>query len=359
MRVLVVAAPLLGHVFPLMPFALALRDAGHEVVVATGGEALRVRDSGLHVEDVVPAKVRFGPIALRIMVTHPFVAKREMRGSGRLDFVSRMFGAVGDAMTEPLQALAKRWKPDVVVHEPLAAAGSALGVPSIVHDVSLFDGLELTAAVGARMKAGVRSPATILRTAPKSLAEFWGGRPMRFVAYSGDGAVPQWLAEPSGKPRILVSRSTAPGPGSGRMMAAVVRAAERVDAEFVLVRPERAEGLPDNVRTVGWVPIPRVLPFCDGIVHHGGAGTVLGALAAGVPQLVEPGPGDRTVHANAIAGRGAGLRAAAREITPELLTGLIEDSKLQRAAGEVRDEIAGMPAPAEVAATLEDLIPLK
>ena len=89
MRVLVVAAPLLGHVFPLMPLALALRDAGHDVVVATGGEALRVRDSGLHVEDVVPANVRFGPIALRIMLTHPLVAKREMRGSGRLDFVSR------------------------------------------------------------------------------------------------------------------------------------------------------------------------------------------------------------------------------------------------------------------------------
>ncbi|GHH46642.1 glycosyl transferase [Lentzea cavernae] len=343
-----VAAPLLGHVFPLMPLALALRDAGHEVVVATGGEALRVRDSGLRVEDVVPSSVRFGPIAMRIMLTHPLVARREMRGSGRLDFVSRLFGAVGDAMTAPLRVLAESWRPDVAVHEPLAAAGSALGVPSIVQDVSLFDGLELTAAVGARMKAGVRSPSTVLRTAPASLAEFGGGERMRFVPYSGDGEVPRWLAEPSGKPRILVSRSTAPGPGSGRMMAAVVRAAERVDAEFVLVRPERTEGLPDNVRTVGWVPVPRVLPFCDGIVHHGGAGTLLGALAAGVPQLVEPGPGDRTVHANAITARGAGLAAEPREVTPELLTRLIEDSKLQRASGEVRAEIASMPSPSEI-----------
>ncbi|MEU0881979.1 nucleotide disphospho-sugar-binding domain-containing protein [Lentzea sp. NPDC005914] len=359
MRVLVVAAPLLGHVFPLMPLALALRDAGHDVVVATGDEALRVRDSGLHVEDVVPANVRFGPIALRIMVTHPLVAKREMQGSGRLDFVSRMFGTVGDAMTEPLQALAAKWKPDVVVHEPLAAAGSALNVPSVVHDVSLFDGLELTRAVGARMKAEVRSPATVLRTSPKSLAVFPGGELMRFVAYSGDGEVPQWLAEPAGKPRILVSRSTAPGPGSGRMMAAVTRAAEHVDAEFVLVRPGRTEGLPDNVRTVGWVPIPRVLPFCDGIVHHGGAGTLLSALAAGVPQLVEPGPGDRTVHATAITARGAGLRAQPKEVTADLLTRLIEDSKLQRAASEVRDEIASMPAPSEVAAMWEELTPLK
>jgi UDP:flavonoid glycosyltransferase YjiC (YdhE family) len=127
----------------------------------------------------------------------------------------------------------------------------------------------------------------------------------------------------------------------------------------VLVRPGRTDGLPDNVRTVGWVPLPRVLPFCDGIVHHGGAGTLLGALAAGVPQLVEPGPGDRTMHATAVTGRGAGLRAAPHEVTPDLLTRLIEDSKLQRAAGEVRDEITSMPAPSEVAAIWEDLIPPK
>ncbi|MET9224859.1 nucleotide disphospho-sugar-binding domain-containing protein [Lentzea sp. NPDC003310] len=355
MRVLVVAAPLLGHVFPLVPLALALREQGHEVVVATGGEALRVRESGLPVEDVVPSNVRFGPIALRIMLAHPLVAKRELRGSGRLDFVSRMFSAVGDAMTAPLQAFARTWRPDVVVHEPLAVAGSTLGVPSIVHDVSVFDGLVLTAAVGARMKAEVRSPATVLRTAPGSLARFPGGVPLRFVPYSGGGEVPGWLAEPSGRPRILVSRSTAPGPGSGRMMAAVVEVAEQVDAEFVLVRPERESGLPSNVRAVGWVPIPRVLPFCDGIVHHGGAGTLLGSLAAGVPQLVEPGPGDRTTHATVLTARGAGLRAAPREITAALLTRLIEDSALQRAAGEVRAEIAAMPSPAEVAEQWESL----
>ena len=339
-----------------MPLALRLRDAGHEVVVATGGEALRVGESGLRVEDVVPPSVRFGPIALRIMLTHPLVAKREMRGSGRLDFVSRLFGRVGDAMTAPLREFAGGWRPDVVVHEPLAAAGSALGVPSVVHDVSLFDGLELTAAVGARMKAEVRSPARVLRTAPASLAEFPGGERLRFVPYSGDGEVPRWLAEPSGKPRILVSRSTAPGPGSGRMMAAVIRAAERVDAEFVLVRPDRTDGLPGNVRTVGWVPIPRVLPFCDGIVHHGGAGTLLGALAAGLPQLVEPGPGDRTVHADAVTRRGAGLKAEPREVTPDLLTRLIEDPKLQRAAGEVRAEIASAPSPAELAGRWESWV---
>ena len=206
------------------------------------------------------------------------------------------------------------------------------------------------------MKAKIQSPATILRTAPPSVAKFEGGHPMRFVAHSGNGDIPDWLVEPSGTPRILVSRSTALGPGSARMMAAVVKAAPHVDAEFVLVRPNRTRNLPANVKTVGWVPIPHVLPFCDGIVHHGGAGTLLTALAAGIPQLVEPGPGDRTNHANAISTRGAGLKAAAQEITPELLNRLLTNPALQKAAGEVGDEIAAMPSPTTIAAQWESLL---
>ncbi len=36
MRVLFTASPLVGHVFPMLPLMDAGRDAGHEVVMATG-----------------------------------------------------------------------------------------------------------------------------------------------------------------------------------------------------------------------------------------------------------------------------------------------------------------------------------
>ncbi|WP_309114588.1 hypothetical protein [Saccharothrix sp.] len=38
MKVLFVSAPLVGHVFPMIPLAKALRAAGHEVVLATGAD---------------------------------------------------------------------------------------------------------------------------------------------------------------------------------------------------------------------------------------------------------------------------------------------------------------------------------
>lgn len=65
MRVLVVSAPLVGHVFPLVPLAVALRDAGHDVLVATGGGALAAADAGLAVHDIAPG-FDFGRIALRV-----------------------------------------------------------------------------------------------------------------------------------------------------------------------------------------------------------------------------------------------------------------------------------------------------
>ena len=38
MRVLFTASPLVGHIFPMLPLMNAARDAGHEVVMATGAE---------------------------------------------------------------------------------------------------------------------------------------------------------------------------------------------------------------------------------------------------------------------------------------------------------------------------------
>jgi UDP:flavonoid glycosyltransferase YjiC (YdhE family) len=106
------------------------------------------------------------------------------------------------------------------------------------------------------------------------------------------------------------------------------------------------------VRAVGWVPLAEALAGCAAIVHHGGTGTTLAALAAGVPQLVVPGPGDRRHNAEAVAARGAGLAVSPRRITADHLRRLLTDPALAEAAGQVRDEIAAMPAPADVVATL-------
>lgn len=135
-------------------------------------------------------------------------------------------------------------------------------------------------------------------------------------------------------------------------MPAVAAAAGAVDAEFVLVDPDprtlRRE-LPGNVRVVGRLPFDRALPHCAAVVHHGGAGTALGALRVGIPQLAVPGIGDRRPNADLLAARGAALAVPARRITAAHLDRLLTDPALATAAAQVRDEIAAMPTPDAVA----------
>jgi UDP:flavonoid glycosyltransferase YjiC (YdhE family) len=248
-----------------------------------------------------------------------------------------------------------------VVHEPLACAAAVAAarhrVRAVLQDNTLVDGVALVAATAtarpmreAALRLGVTTvpaPALRLVTAPPSLVGRQPGRPLRPVPYAGDGPVPAGLERRGELPRLLVSHSTVPGPG-GNTLRPVLAAVAGLDADVVVLRAPEGP-MPANVRPVGWVPLPALLPHADAIVHHGGAGTVLAALAFGVPQLVIPGPGDRRHNGELVARPGAGLTGAPLRST---ITRLLADDGLRSAAAEVRAEIAAMPDPADVAAAV-------
>lgn len=56
---------------------------------------------------------------------------------------------------------------------------------------------------------------------------------------------------------------------------------------FRIQRAELGE-LPDNVIAAPWVPQSEVLARASLVVQHGGSGTTLAALSAGLPQLITP-----------------------------------------------------------------------
>lgn len=352
---------MLGHVFPLVPLARAVRDAGHEVLIATGGEALAVRQSGLPVHDVAPG-ISFGRIAASVLLRHPLIARAELAGTAGTRGVALLFGRLNARLADTVVALADRWGPDLVVYEPLAVAGAIAaarwGVPAVRHENSLFDGRELVRVTTERLTRTLRRhgvadlppPAAAIAVAPPSvLAQ--SGWPMRYEPYGGVGELPDRLRQRPDRPRVLVSRSTVAGPGAGDVMRAVLADAWRVDAEFVLIRPDRRTArtaLPPNVWTTDWVPLGAALAVSTAIVHHGGAGSVYAALVAGVPQLVLNGPGDRTHNAGLVAARGAGIAVSAGDLTRAALNRLTTDDALRTVAQEVRREIAARPAPAEL-----------
>ncbi|WP_097185570.1 glycosyltransferase [Blastococcus haudaquaticus] len=141
-------------------------------------------------------------------------------------------------------------------------------------------------------------------------------------------------------------------------MSRAVDAAAGADVDLLLVRPDRRvarRNLPANVRTVGWLPFATVLPHLSGIVHHGGAGTLMTAFCAGIPQLAVPGAGDRRTHAELLAARGAGLAVEVADLGAGDLQRLVTDPALAVAAREVAEEIAAMPEPAELVEPLAAL----
>ena len=65
--------------------------------------------------------------------------------------------------------------------------------------------------------------------------------------------------------------------------------------------------LPGNVRVERFVPQAQVLERVAAVVSHAGAGTMLGAAGAGVPQVVVPLFADQWDNADAIGSSGAAV----------------------------------------------------
>jgi UDP:flavonoid glycosyltransferase YjiC (YdhE family) len=92
------------------------------------------------------------------------------------------------------------------------------------------------------------------------------------------------------------------------------------------------------------------------MVAHGGAGTTLAALAAGVPLVLLPQSADQPINARRVAELGAGLALeGGRADVPKLaaaLTRVLEEPGYRAAAGRIAAEVATLPPVAEAAADL-------
>ncbi len=150
---------------------------------------------------------------------------------------------------------------------------------------------------------------------------------------------------------------------SPEVLRTAIAGLERLPARVLVSSGPRVDvpalgELPASVTVLPWVPQADLLPYVDLVVHHGGSGTTLASLGAGVPQLLLPQGADQFVNADAVAKRGVGVRldgpdvtADAIATTAEALLGGSNADELASVAGEV----AAMPAPEEVAARLMDI----
>jgi UDP:flavonoid glycosyltransferase YjiC (YdhE family) len=120
--------------------------------------------------------------------------------------------------------------------------------------------------------------------------------------------------------------------------------------------PGALGGMPATVHVEQEVPQAQLLPHVDVVVHHGGTGTVIGALAHGLPQVVVPQGADQFWNADHIAAEGAGravLPGAPPSTVAAAVTAMVEEAAPERrAARRLGDVIEQMPSPESVAALL-------
>lgn len=370
MKILVAAIPAYGHLYPLMPLALACVDAGHDVTVACGPPFL----------DRLPLRTVRQMADLDVSAAFDEAQRRDPDAHG-LDVVLRVFSDVAsEAVAEVMLPLLDAERPDLLVYEAMdmgaGVAADVLGIPAVGYAISLVHGgyaLMHPAAITYRRALwtdrGLPVPEdrvflgqALLSPSPPSLLAAAGHLDVakvaiRPVAYAESlGGIPGWLIAPRDRPRVYLTLGTVSF-GAVEVLRRALDDLETLDVDvLVAVGPE---GDPAALGEVGervhverFVDQRAVLQHVDAIVHHGGSGTALAATAAGLAQLLLPQGADHFFNVEVLSGQGSARGLLNADQHPgaiaEAVTALLADGPERAAARALAAEIAAMPAPADV-----------
>ena len=382
MRVLFTFSGGFGHAQPLVPIAEAARSAGHPVAFLGRASvlALLARQGFDVVSDGFPPDEPRMEIA-PLMEPDPVHEARVLRRGFAGDFARQRAARVVEVVGE--------WAADVVVFdEPdfgAQIAAEALGVPyasslclaagSFVRPEVVSEPLDaLRASYGLEPDPGLRAPSRhlVISAFPPSFRD--PAHPLPATAVSirppavgagGADATLAWLASRPRRPVVYFTLGTVFNMESGDLFARVLAGLGELEVNAVVtvgweIDPGAFGPQPEHVRVERFVPQAAVLGHCDVAIGHGGSGSTVGALAAGVPVVLLPMGADQPLNAERCVALGAGVVLDVVRCTPADLRAAVErvlaDPSYRAAAERVRDEIAALPGAEAAVAALERLV---
>ena len=309
--------------------------------------------------------------------------------------VAEVFGRLdAQAALPTLTDITRDWRPDVVVRDPcefgslVAAVGS--GIPQVQVAIglgqfllSVADALdeplrELEQLAGLDdLRGADRVLATPTFTSvPAELDDLPqaeggpadGSQVWRFrtdTSASGPPLPAEW-GEPTA-PLVYVSFGSVTG-SVGHFDAvypAVVEALADLPVRVLLTTgsgydPARLGPLPANTWATRWWPQAAAMPEAAVVIGHGGFGTTMTAVAAGVPQLVLPlFASDQFLNAERIQAAGLGFQLLggpdAMPEVPGLVQQLLDEPRYADAARRIAADMAALPDVSTTVAVLEEL----
>ena len=371
----------IGHFRPLVPLARAFVDAGHDVVFATAGSfagnaeaaGFSMLAAGMNDEESVARMVPYRPELLEL----PPLERRAVN-------FSRKFATIeAPAKVDGLRAAASAWKPDLLVHDaadlaaPLVAA--LLGIPAANHSF------------------GRLVPAASYEEAAAEIAALWADAgldpPLLGGVYDGilvDICPPSLQTEPVPEgTRVEHLRPTYPADPRDALPPSILELPDRrtvyvtlgtvfndlavfgivlaglagIDCNVIATigrnnDPRALGAVPANVVVEQYVAQGLLLPLCAATVGHGGSGSVLAALAEGLPMVLLPQGADQFDNAQQCRELGVARMLLPAELTPEAaassVLAVLEDASYGDRARALAAEIAAMPSAAELVPVLVD-----
>lgn len=381
-RILFTCRPLSGHFEPLLPLAVAARAAGHSVAFASGDPVLaRAASAGFVVFKAGPSESFRAEWAPRFPWFTTLVGDAQRRF-----FLTEIFANLELApRAVDLETIMSTWRPDLVVHEiaefaaPMVA--TALGIPyaDVGYGALISRDLLLSAGAATAVHWSARGlephplggafrhlyvdpcPSALQNPEIAGLAAVQRMRPAAAEPHSAERSDVFDLLPPG--PVVYVTLGTIWNTDLEVFRTVIDALHEHVNVIVTVGHqndPASLGGQPHNVIVRRYIPQQALLPWCDAIVAHGGSGTVLGALAHGVPLLVVPQGADQWSNAVQVVAAGAGRRLLRNELSTasvqEAVMALLTDPSYRRVALNIGDEIAAMPSASDAVAALEALI---
>ena len=386
MRVLLTTQVGVGHWRPLAPLALALHAAGHEVAFAT---------TPFFCTDIAGYGFRCFPVGeddwLKPQERPPVLAQQPGPPAQARDVARDVFLPNAVQRLPALLALAREWRPDLIVREqteyaaPLVA--ECLGIPHATLQISAWRGIDAEAPVLSgldRLRAELGLPPDpagrmlyrhllLVPLPPRfidpALALPETARFIRHVSFDRDdrapNGLPDWFGELAALPTVYATLGTAYNRTPG-VFAAILAGLRDEPINLIATinhnqDPDAFGAQPARVHVERYLPQSLVIPHCAAVVTHGGSGTVRTALDCGVPLVVLPIAADQPENARRCVTLGVGRSIPPDGRTPAAIRAatraVLRDDHYRRNAARVRDEYHTLPDLTHAVVLLARLLP--